>query len=50
MWKSRLTHILVELSKVIDEPLGRTLPASVHGPDNDVDVLISMYVSVLNLK
>lgn len=47
---SILTHNPVEPSRMICDPLGRTLPASVHGPDNDFDVLISTYVSVLNLK
>lgn len=44
------THRPVDPDKVAIEPLGKTLPASVHGPDNDDDVLMSTYVSVLKRK
>lgn len=48
--ETELTHNPVDPVKVAMEPLGKTLPASVHGPDNEVDVLTSIYVSVLKRK
>lgn len=35
---------------VISDPSGKTLPASVHGPDKELAVLMSINVSVLNRK